>query len=153
MSVAQIAGVDGPAVVEVWSASCAECRAMGPHLEEVAWSFSDRVELVVLDAAEHVPDLRREGIIATPTLIGIRDGGELFRLRGRRSRVELEELFEAVAEATDVSTVSRSDVWVRTGAGALLVVSGLVAGPAWPLIAIGVLVMGYGLAPLTKGTR
>ena len=88
--------------------------------------------------------------MATPTLIGFRDGAEVFRVAGRRSRDELKGLFAAAAGEADADSVGRGDIMLRVGAGAVLAASGLLAGPAWPLVGIGAVVVAAGLIPWTR---
>lgn len=121
---------------------------MKPDLDAVAGEFSS-VELVVVDATEQ-PEVAAElRVMGTPTLIAVRDGEELARFTGRRTRNELREMFTSVA-AGDPGALPRfgqGDRTVWTAAGAALAIAGLAMGPAWLLIAIGVAVAGYANIP------
>ena len=87
-----------PSLIEVMAPRCVECRAMQPDLDAVAEEYQARVDLVVINAAEEPERAAALGILGTPTLIAMRNGGEVARFTGRRSRSELEDLFEAVAD-------------------------------------------------------
>jgi hypothetical protein len=120
---------------------------MQPDLDAVAHQHSGIVDLVVLDATketEQVADLKVRG---TPTLIAVKDGAELARFTGRRSRAELSELFAAVADGDTgtLSRTSRSDRVVWATAGVLLAGAGLLAGPSWPLMILGTSLLGFAL--------
>ena len=138
----------GPTLVQVVAPHCAECRAMQPDLDAVAGEFGS-VDLVVVDATER-PDVTRElRVLGTPTLIAVRNGQELARFTGRRTRNELREMFSAVAagDPGSLPRFGRGDRTVWTVAGAAMAVAGLAMGPAWPLVAIGAAVAGYANIP------
>ncbi len=127
-----------PTLVEVVTPRCVECRAMKPDLDAVAGEF-DSVDLVVLDATEHPEKASDLRVLGTPTLIAVRDGEEVARFVGRRTRSELRELFAATAsgETDSVARFAQGDRLVWTAAGVALVIAGLAMGPAWPIAAIG----------------
>lgn len=129
-----------PTIVEVWSPTCADCRAMQAALDAVAPRHPG-VDLVVVDVSTDVGWARERGVLATPTLLGFLDGQEVFRHAGRRSVAELEELFAGVASGTRPSGIGRTDTMLQVVAGVVLVVLGLVAGPAWPLVVLGTVVL------------
>ena len=127
---------------------------MQPDLDAVAGEF-DLVDLVILDATrdrETVADLR---VLGTPTLIAVRDGVEIARFTGRRTRTELRELFDAVAagDPTSIARISSSDRTVWSIAGAALAGAGLLMGPVWPLVAIGGGLLGYAIISETRSKR
>lgn len=127
---------------------------MQPDLDAVAGEF-DAVDLVVLDATRDtaaVADLR---VLGTPTLIAVRDGVELARFTGRRTRTELRALFDSVAtgDPAGIAKMSSSDRIVWSVAGAALAGAGLLMGPAWPLVAIGVGLFGYAIIRGSRSER
>lgn len=128
-----------PTIVEVWSPTCADCRAMQADLDAVA-AAHPRVDLVVVDVSTDATWARERGVLGTPTLVGFRDDEEVFRHAGRRSAAELEELFVGVESGRRPSGIGRTDLALRLSAGGALVAIGLVAGPVWPLVAIGAVV-------------
>lgn len=141
-----LAAITRPTILEVWAPTCVECKAMQSDLSEVAEVFSGRVDLKMINAVEEFETVRGLGVRATPTLIGVREGKEVFRIVGRRSRTDLRELFEAVDEGGRVARVNRQDVLVRLAAGSVLFVAGLTSGPVWPLVVLGAAVLVYGIA-------
>ncbi len=142
-----------PTIVEVVTPTCAACRAMAPDLEAVAAEFDGRVDLAVVDAAAH-PEVAAElGVRGTPTLIGVRDGAERFRTVGRRTRRELRELFVALAADERPGRVGHLDLLLlRVGAGASLVVMGIVLG-AVPVAVVGVAAVVVGAVAWWRGPR
>jgi hypothetical protein len=124
---------------------------MKPDLDTVAAEFTD-IDLVVIDAAtapESVSELR---VFGTPTIIAVRNGSELARFTGRRTRSELRDLFTQLADGAVVTIpkVGRSDRLVWTIGGAGLTGVGLLMGPAWPLVAIGLALVGYANYPRNR---
>jgi len=125
---------------------CMECKAMAPHLETVADEFADTVTLEKVDVAESPEAAARLKVMATPTLIGRSDDQELFRVSGRRTPIELRGLFEAAAAGSAEVSVGAADRALRVGSGAALAIVGALVGPAWPLVAVGVAIAGWGFA-------
>ncbi|HHC07147.1 MAG TPA: thioredoxin [Actinobacteria bacterium] len=141
-----------PTIVEVVTPTCGACRAMASDLEAVAAEFDGRVDLAVVDAAAH-PEVAAElGVRGTPTLIGVRDGAERFRTVGRRTRRELRELFVALAADERPGRVGHLDLLLRVGAGASLVVMGIVLG-AVPVAVVGVAAVVVGAVAWWRGPR
>ena len=134
-----------PTLIEVMAPHCVECRAMQPDLDAVAGAHQGQVDLVVVDATADTARAVALGVRGTPTLIAVKDGVEMARFTGRRSRAELTELFAAVADGSvdTISTVSRSDRLVWSVAGVLLAGAGLLSGPSWILVPIGAGLVGY----------
>ncbi len=140
-----LGGYTRPTLIEIMASHCVECRAMQPDLDAVAEANRDMVDFVVIDAGHDRDVVSAFGVMGTPTLIAVNDGAEVARFTGRRSRVELEELFAAVAAGStnSVFKVSKSDRIVWSFAGVLLAGVGLLSGPAWVLVAVGVGLVGF----------
>lgn len=137
---------DQPAMIEVWAPSCVECRAMQPDIDMAAAEFSGSVRLEMVNAAAEPELARALGAMATPTLIGASAEGEIFRVVGRRTRSELDQLFRAVAEGRAAPEVGSQDRLLRVGAGLALALFGTISGPAWPLVTIGGAIAAWGVA-------
>ena len=145
-----LAAIRQPTILEIWAPACVECKAMQPDLDYVAAQFVDRVDMRMVSSAEDLETVRGLGVKATPTLIGVKEGREVFRVIGRRSRSDLHELFEAVALGNPVRRVSSHDVILRVVTGSLLVGVGLAIGSVWPLVALGTAVFIYGVFPMLR---
>jgi thioredoxin-like negative regulator of GroEL len=148
-----LAGYTRPTLIEVMAPHCVECRAMQPDVDAVAGANSDIVDFVPIDASRDLELASALGVMGTPTLIAVKDGVEIARFTGRRSRTELEELFAAVASGSvaSISKVSKSDRIVWSFAGALLAGAGLLMGPAWILVAVGAGLAAYANLPRSRG--
>lgn len=125
---------------------------MQPDLDAVADEYHNTVDLVVINAAEEPERAAALEVLGTPTLIAMRNGVEVARFTGRRSKTELRELFVAVADgnADSISLMSGSDRLVWTVATVLLTAVGLAIGPSWIMVALGV---GLGSYALVRGRR
>lgn len=144
---------DQPTIIEVWAPSCVECRAMQSDIDFAVAEFAGLVRLASVNAASE-PELARSlGAMATPTLIGVSAGNEVFRVVGRRTRSELQELFRAVAAGEAAPEVGRQDRILRAGAGLSLVIFGALSGPVWPLVGIGGAVAAWGVASRRESRR
>ena len=135
----------GRTLLFVTSARCSVCRVMKPVLHTVVEGHPE-VTVVEIDIGRVPEEVVGLGVKGTPTLIGMVDGNEVFRVTGRRTRDELERLVGSlIAGRQSGSRAGRIDVLLRVGTGVVLTVAGLVAGPTWFLVALGVAIAGWGI--------
>jgi hypothetical protein len=125
---------------------------MQPAIDSVAATYKADVDLVTIDISIDPDAARSLGVKGTPTLIGIQNGEEVFRHTGRLTRVDLEHLFSALARDESPRRIN-SDLVLRLGAGAVLMVLGVAAGPVCPLVGVGGVIFALGLLPLLKWRR
>lgn len=111
---------------------------MQPDLDTVTAEFTD-VDLVFLNAAADPQVVAELRVFATPTLIAVRDGAEIARFTGRRTRSELRELFAQLGAGDPITLrrVGHGDRIVWTTAGVALAGVGLLLGPSWLLVIAG----------------
>jgi hypothetical protein len=104
-----------------------------------AAAFGGHVDLLVVDASRDREEADALMVKGTPTLIGVHSGREVFRITGRRSASELEDLFAALGseEVAVEPGIGRIDRHVRMATGLVLAALGLSVGPAWPLVVVG----------------
>jgi len=117
---------------------------MQPDLDAAAKEHAD-VDLVVVDATQNPEFTAEMRVLGTPTVIAVRDGAEIARFTGRRTRSELSEVFAALSSGEEVyvSRLGKGDRLVWSVAGLALAGVGLAMGPAWWLVAVGAGVIGY----------
>jgi hypothetical protein len=127
---------------------------MKPDLDAVAVEYGG-VDLVILDAAADPESVARLRVFGTPTLIAVRDGVEIARFTGRRTRGELRELFSQMDTSATITAprVGRSDRQVWTLGGVALAGVGLLLGPAWLLVALGTGLAAYANSPWSRRGR
>ena len=77
-----LAGESRGVMIDVWGTWCQPCRALRPHIENLAAEHAASWRVVALHA-ESLPGLiDRFGVQATPTLIYLRNGEEVHRSAG-----------------------------------------------------------------------
>ncbi len=79
----------GKVVVEFYSPRCKSCKVVGEILEDVLRNFED-VELVRVNVLENRELARSFGVIAIPVIVAMRDGVEVGRLKGAKTKSEIE---------------------------------------------------------------
>ena len=84
----------GLVLLDLWAPWCAPCRALLPVLEDLAMDFAGDLAVRKVDIEAEASLRERLGITTVPTLILYRDGGEVDRLTGARSRARLSDWIE-----------------------------------------------------------
>lgn len=85
-----------PVIVDVWSETCAPCRALEPVLVEVATRYQGRIRVAEINSSTAEPELlERLGARATPTIVIFDQGAELGRETGYRPRAWFDEMIAA----------------------------------------------------------
>ncbi len=78
-----------PVLVDFWAEWCAPCRKLHPTLEALAEELGDKLKIVTVDV-QAIQDLpMRYGVMNIPTLILFKDGQEVKRIIGNRSKKRL----------------------------------------------------------------
>ena len=85
-----------PAVVEFWAPWCPPCRVIGPILNELAAEYAGRLTIAKLNTDEHQRSMVQLGVQGLPTVIVFKDGREVARLVGARSKRHYQEHFDAL---------------------------------------------------------
>ncbi len=133
-----------PVLLYFWAPWCLPCRGMKPHLDRLAESYAGQVEVWKVNADEE-PELARSlKVFGIPTLILYRDGRVAARKTGAQPAAALEALFSAAGEGGPVSMagIRPVDRALRALAGLAVAAVGWSAGPAWVVVAVG-LVIGF----------
>jgi len=77
-------------VVDCWAAWCAPCRAIAPVVEELAKQYTGKVVFGKLNVDENPETQTKYGIMAIPTLLVMKNGGEVDRIVGNLPKNQLE---------------------------------------------------------------
>ncbi len=95
---AELVGESTPTLVDFWAEWCGPCKMMEGPLEEIAGEQSGKLNVVKLNVDETQQTAMQYGVMSIPTMIVFKDGEEMKRLVGARSRTQLEaELASFVA--------------------------------------------------------
>ena len=84
-----------PVLVDFGADWCPPCRAIAPHLEELAMSESAQLSIVKVDVETSPETAMRYGIRGLPTLIVFRGGEPTARRSGALPKRELQQWIEA----------------------------------------------------------
>ncbi len=93
----QVLGASVPVLLDVWAPWCVPCRGMEPVIEDLAASLAGRVRVVKLNVDRSPESVTRLRIQGVPTVIVFKDGHEVTRMIGARSKAELMRALSGVA--------------------------------------------------------
>jgi thioredoxin 1 len=91
---AEMVGESTPTLVDFWAEWCGPCKMMEGPLDEIAGEQSGKLNVVKLNVDENQATAMQYGVMSIPTMIVFKDGEEVKRLVGARSRSQLEAELE-----------------------------------------------------------
>ncbi len=77
---------DLPVLVDFWAPWCPPCRKLGPTLEEVAVHLQGRVKILKVNVQEMSALPTQYGVMNIPTLILFKNGEEVLRMVGNKTK-------------------------------------------------------------------
>ena len=75
-----------PTLVDFWAEWCAPCKMIAPSVDEIAAEYKDRIKIAKMDVDTSPKTPGGLGIMGIPTLILFKDGAEVERLVGFRTK-------------------------------------------------------------------
>jgi len=89
----KVFGSEQPVIVDFWASWCVPCQMLGPIIEELSDELDGEVVVGKVNIDEEQALAEEYGVFSIPTVIIFKDGGELERLVGVRTK---EEYMEAI---------------------------------------------------------
>jgi thioredoxin 1 len=78
-----------PVLVDFWAVWCGPCKAIAPHLEDLAQKYEGKVKIVKLDVDQNPATPPKFGVRGIPTLIIFKDGQVVATQVGSLTKTEL----------------------------------------------------------------
>jgi thioredoxin 1 len=85
-----------PVMVDFWAAWCGPCRAIAPHVEDLAKEYAGRAVVAKVDTDANPQTPMRYGIMGIPTLLFFKGGKEVDRVVGAVPKSILVKKLEGV---------------------------------------------------------
>lgn len=86
----EVTNAEGYVLVDYWGPTCEPCKALMPHIEEMAKTYGDKVKFTSLDITKARRLAIGQKVMGLPAIIIYKDGEEV------------ERLAEAAATATSI---------------------------------------------------
>jgi thioredoxin 1 len=83
-----------PVLVDFWATWCPPCKMIAPILEEIATEKDGQVKIAKLDTDQNPDSAQKFGVMSIPTLILFKNGAEVSRVVGYRSKKQLVQQIE-----------------------------------------------------------
>ena len=129
-------------MVEFWAPWCVPCKVMAPLLDKVGAEYRDKVELIRINADQNAELARTLKIMGIPTVLGFRNGHEVFRRTGAQNETALRATFEALfSEQPLILGPAPLDRLFRLAAGLVLGVFGWLNGVNYLLLGVAALLL------------
>jgi thioredoxin 1 len=92
----EIVKSDKPVVVDFWAPWCMPCKLIAPTVDKIAEEMKGRVSVLKSNVDEN-PDIATElSIMNIPTLVIFKEGKEVSRIIGVKSKEEIEAKIHSV---------------------------------------------------------
>jgi thioredoxin len=86
---AEVLQADLPVLVDLWAAWCIPCQRLAPALDEMARDYAGKLKIAKLDVDGNPNTAIKYGVQSIPTLLLFKNGQELTRVVGPRSKDHL----------------------------------------------------------------
>src|SRR6266571_1897245 len=83
-----------PVLVDFWATWCGPCKMIAPVLEEIAGEKDGQLKIAKLDVDQNPDSAQKFGVMSIPTLLLFKNGQEVSRIVGYRSKNQLVQQLE-----------------------------------------------------------
>ncbi len=83
-----------PVLVDFWATWCGPCKMIAPVLEEIAGEKDGQLKIAKLDVDQNPDTAQKFGVMSIPTLLLFKNGEEVSRIVGYRSKNQLVQQLE-----------------------------------------------------------
>ena len=81
-----------PVLIDFWAPWCGPCKAIGPRIDELAEEVEGAAAICKINVDEETALAQKFGVMSIPTLIVFKEGREIGRVVGVKSKEELRVL-------------------------------------------------------------
>ncbi len=90
----EVENADVPVLLDFWATWCGPCRMVAPELEQLALESGDSLKVGKVNVDDEMELAQKFNISVIPTLVLIKDGKEVKRTSGFRTKEDIKEFFE-----------------------------------------------------------
>lgn len=83
-----------PVLVDFWAPWCGPCKMVAPVIEDLAAEYKDQLKIVKINVDKNRQYAGQLKVMGIPTLVLFKDGQEVDRVVGFRSKEDLKQIID-----------------------------------------------------------